>query len=113
MARTISFADSFPRLLQEMPDNLTLPQWQYLYREVILLMGMRILELFPEDALGANPFTVAPPPPPPPPSPPPTTTVHPVTTRPAGGSHGPGYEPSIAVAVAALGLQTPTTGKQS
>jgi hypothetical protein len=119
MSKPNSLAVQFPQLNQEIPEKLTLPQWQYLYSEVIFSMGMRILELFPQDALGPNPFGAAgvlgsgrpsgghaggPPPPPPPP---------PFGPREAGGAHGPGYQPSLSVATAALSLTpTPTpTGK--
>ncbi len=56
MTKSTSFADSFPQLLQALPADLTLAQWQYLYRQVIVSMGLKILDLFEQDALGANPF---------------------------------------------------------
>jgi hypothetical protein len=46
------FAEKFSQLLAEIPDGYTLPQWQFSYRQVIFSMGMKILERFPEEAVG-------------------------------------------------------------
>jgi hypothetical protein len=50
-----TFAENFRRLLREIPEGTSLPEWQHLYRQVIFSMGMQILELFPEDAVGPDP----------------------------------------------------------
>jgi hypothetical protein len=50
------FSDQFLSLLKNMPGNYSLEEWQYLYREVIFLMGMQILQRFPQDVLGPDPF---------------------------------------------------------
>jgi hypothetical protein len=107
MAKSTSFADSFPQLLQAIPANLTLAQWQYLYRQVIVSMGLKILDLFEQDALGANPFdptarggSTGGPQPGAHPAPPPIN-AHADTAR--GGSTG-GPQPAISIAQAALGL---------
>jgi hypothetical protein len=87
MSTPIPFLEQFRRLLGDMPENYTLEEWQYLYREVIFSMGTRILERFRHDATAPNPFehrhsedravaggqtgvTRGPPPPAPPPPPP-------------------------------------------
>ena len=48
-----AFAQKFRQFLREIPDDYTLEQWQFAYRQVMLFMGMRILERFPNDAVGA------------------------------------------------------------
>jgi hypothetical protein len=130
MSKPNSLAVQFPQLNQEIPEKLTLPQWQYLYREVIFSMGMRILQLFPQDPLGPNPFVAQsapaaaagggaakpgghaggpPPPPPPPPGMPP-----PFGPREDTGKGGPtgGPEPALSIAHAVLGLPV-VAGKQT
>ena len=110
MTKSTSFADSFPQLLQALPADLTLAQWQYLYRQVIVSMGLKILDLFEQDALGANPFdptarggSTGGPQPGPHPTPPtgPPLEAHEYTAK--GGSTG-GPQPAISIAQAALGL---------
>jgi hypothetical protein len=58
------FTEKFRQLLREIPDNYSLQEWQFLYRQVIFSMGMRILERFPNDVVGPDPFSGAPAPPP-------------------------------------------------
>jgi len=55
MSARDAFAENFRRLLREIPAGTPLPEWQYLYRQAIFSMGMQILELFPEDAVGPDP----------------------------------------------------------
>jgi hypothetical protein len=50
-----AFAEKFRQLLREIPAGTALPEWQYLYRQVIFSMGMEILERFREDAVGPDP----------------------------------------------------------
>jgi hypothetical protein len=132
------FSKNFRQLLREIPAETTLSQWQYLYREVIFSMGMRILVRFSKDVIGPDPFVTRrgplPPPPPKLGSPPPPghgAGVQPGPTnqplmaagppgpgyhsaghgpgyQPAG--HGPGYQPSIVIALTALDL-SPRLGK--
>lgn len=40
------------RLIGEIPDKATLPEAQFAYRQVIFFMGLKILEAFPEAAIG-------------------------------------------------------------
>jgi len=54
MAPRNDFADKFRQLLKGVPDDYTLEQWQHAYRQVIFLMGMRILERFESDAIAQN-----------------------------------------------------------
>jgi hypothetical protein len=114
MSKPNSLAVQFPQLNQSIPEKLTLLQWQYLYREVIFSMGMRILQLFPQEALGANPFDVPSgkggptggPQPGPHPSPtkfPVQGAVGPHEDTGKGGPTG-GPQPALSVAQAALGL---------
>jgi hypothetical protein len=69
MSTPYPFSEQFGRMLREVPDHYSLAEWQYLYRQVIYSMGMRILERFPQEFLAPDPFVVArgPAPPPPPP----------------------------------------------
>lgn len=48
MPRSQVFAEDFARLLDTVPKNYTLAQWQHAYRQVIYSMGVKILENFPE-----------------------------------------------------------------
>jgi hypothetical protein len=63
-----TIAETFSRLLREIPAGTSLPEWQHLYRQAIFSMGLQILELFPKDAVGPDPSApgssggVAPPP---------------------------------------------------
>jgi hypothetical protein len=112
MATRDAFAGKFNKLLKEIPKTYTLEQWQYIYQQVILSMGTRILERFQQDAIGPDPFaqSAGPPPPPPPPSPPAlppsprgiTITVTPDTG--SGGGDGQGGHLCLPVAGLALAL---------
>jgi len=101
MSARDAFAEKFRLLLREIPENYTLPQWQFLYRQVIFSMGMRILERFPNDAAGPDPFNKsgggAHPPPPPPPSP-------------LGGGKGGGAQPATKGGGQGGGAQPDTKG---
>jgi hypothetical protein len=104
------FSDKFKQLLDAIPVESTLSQWQYLYRDVIFSMGMRILERFSKDVLAPDPFVRRSPPPPPPPPPPPGhgggIQPGPYPAGHGGGyqpsGHGGGYQPSIMIALTAL-----------
>jgi hypothetical protein len=45
----------FERLLDKIPATFTLEQWQFAYKKMIFTMGLKILEKFPENALGPKP----------------------------------------------------------
>ena len=55
MAKRDAFTEDFKKLLETIPDNFSLPQWQFAYRQVLYSMGMRILEKFPADVVGPDP----------------------------------------------------------
>jgi hypothetical protein len=55
MSTSDSISADFERLLEGVPENFTLEQWQFAYKQVIFAMGLKILELFPENALGPPP----------------------------------------------------------
>jgi len=50
-----AFIREFRRLLETFPEDLSLKQWQYEYRNVIYFMGLKILERFAEDAVAPDP----------------------------------------------------------
>ena len=50
MAKPRIFNEGFEELLETIPKNASLEQWQADYRQVIFLMGLRILERFPTQA---------------------------------------------------------------
>jgi hypothetical protein len=112
MATRDAFAGKFNKLLKEIPKSYTLEQWQYIYQQVILSMGTRILERFQQDAIGPDPFTQSAGPPPPPPQPPsPPLPTYPrgttIIVRPdtgSGGGEGPGGHLCLPVAGLALAL---------
>jgi hypothetical protein len=58
MAKRDAFIEDFKELLESIPDNYSLPQWQFAYRQVLYAMGMKILENFPTDAVGPDPSGV-------------------------------------------------------
>jgi len=93
-----TFTESFRRLLREIPEGTSLPEWQHLYRQAIFSMGMQILELFPEDAVGPDPSVpgssggVAPPPP--------------GSSNPVIYGQGPGTHPNCVTELAAFVLCT-------
>jgi hypothetical protein len=90
-----TFAETFSRLLREIPTGSSLPEWQHLYRQVIFSMGLQILERFPEDAVGPDPSApgssggVAPPP---------------GNTNPVIYGQGPGTHPNSVTELAAFVL---------
>lgn len=105
MSNPDPFVEGFKKLLREIPPNTSLQQWQFEYRQVISLMGLRILEQFPTETAGRAPsalggggmhteaLTIGGPPPPPPP--------------PGNGwgpdSGGPGIHPSLVYVVLGIG----------
>lgn len=52
MAKHDSFEDDFKKILRRIPEDFTLGQWQHAYKEAIYLMGLEILERFPEIIVG-------------------------------------------------------------
>lgn len=54
MATNDAFVEDFRKLLGRIPDDYSYQHWQYAYRQVIYLMGMKILEKFPDEALGLD-----------------------------------------------------------
>ena len=46
-----AFSAGFQRLLEEIPESVTLPEWQSAYREVLFAMGTKILQVFRDDAV--------------------------------------------------------------
>ena len=54
MVKTRIFNEGFEELLETIPKNASLEQWQAFYRQVIFLMGLRILERFPNEATGVK-----------------------------------------------------------
>ena len=50
-----SFVQEFERLLERIPNDISLQQFQYDYRQVALLMGMKVLDQFPEVMIGPPP----------------------------------------------------------
>jgi hypothetical protein len=87
------FSERFRGLLGEIPDNYSLEQWQYLYRDVIASMGLRILDRFTPDAIGPNPFEEKRSPGRGKPAAGKAAPGTPVASDPPG-SHGPGINPS-------------------
>ena len=61
MAKRDAFIEDFKRLLEAIPDNYSLPQWQFAYRQVLYSMGMKILGNFPSDVVGPDPSGLQPP----------------------------------------------------
>lgn len=88
MSKSDPLSTEFERLLEKVPSTFTLEQWQFAYKKVIFSMGLKILELFPDNAFG----------------PPPTKS--PVKGR-GPFAAGPGPGPIIHIANAALGLAPP------
>ena len=54
-----NFLGEFDKLLDAIPDTLSLPKWQFAYRQVIYSMGLKILQNFPKAVVGPNPFEAA------------------------------------------------------
>ncbi len=112
------FNSQFQALLDTIPAGDTLPKWQFLYAQVIVSMGLRILQKFEADLVGRNPFlaqsgsqqqqqqpSVSPGP-----IPGAGGGVSPIIqpdTK-GGGSSGGGRPSVIIIATLALDLQTPT-----
>src|SRR5271165_3660850 len=122
-----AFAEKFRKLIREIPDDTTLPQWQFVYRQAIVVMGLHILERFQRDAVGSGPMETrsaggghgpgdTPPPPvaggPWVPGGPPGGGGG-VTESTGSGGHGTGGNPSLVIAGVALGLQPVPSGKRS
>jgi hypothetical protein len=74
MPTSNAFKADLVRLIGEIPDKSTLPQAQFAYRQMIFFMGLRILEAFPEAAIG----------------PVESEDMARATNAPAGGEHGGG-----------------------
>ncbi len=55
MAKGDAFIEDFKKLLESIPSNYSLPQWQFAYRQVSYLMGMKILGKFSADVVGPDP----------------------------------------------------------
>jgi hypothetical protein len=55
MATSDTFVQEFKRLLEKIPKDISLQQLQYDYRQVALLMGMKVLDQFPEVLIGPPP----------------------------------------------------------
>jgi hypothetical protein len=41
MAKRDAFIEDFKKLLEKIPDDFSLPQWQFAYRQVNYFMGMK------------------------------------------------------------------------
>jgi hypothetical protein len=55
MSKQIAFKEELLRLVEKIPDGPSLLQAQYAYRQIIFFMGLKILETFPEAAIGLPP----------------------------------------------------------
>jgi hypothetical protein len=55
MAKDEAFIEDFKKLLESIPSNYSLPQWQFAFRQVSYLMGMKILGNFSADVVGPDP----------------------------------------------------------
>lgn len=58
---TDTFVQEFERLLERIPKDISFRQLQYDYRQVGVLMGMKVLEKFPEVLVGPPPQSLPPP----------------------------------------------------
>jgi hypothetical protein len=56
-----TFVQEFERLLEKIPKDMSFRQLQYDYRQVAFLMGMKVLEKFPEVLVGPPPQSLPPP----------------------------------------------------
>ncbi|HEY2144984.1 MAG TPA: hypothetical protein VGH12_02860 [Steroidobacteraceae bacterium] len=101
MSNRDPFADGFERLLATIPATSTLQQWQFAYKEVIYIMGLKILAQFKDDAIGPAPVERMMSAPGPQPGGLPGGGIHPY--YPAGQP----INPIIHVAAAVLGLDPP------
>jgi hypothetical protein len=59
MSATDVFAENFDKMLREIPAGTSLPEVQFLYRKVIVSMGLQILKRFEKDAAGPDPSAQA------------------------------------------------------
>ncbi len=55
MPNNNTFIGDFKSRLDAIPESYTLAEWEYLYRSVIFAVGMKILETFPQAAVGPIP----------------------------------------------------------
>ena len=55
MSTSEIFIEEFERLLERIPKDISFRQLQYDYRQVAFLMGMKVLERFPEVLVGRSP----------------------------------------------------------
>lgn len=55
MTNSDAFVQEFKRLLEAIPNDISLRQLQYDYREIALLMGIKVLDLFPQVMIGLPP----------------------------------------------------------
>jgi hypothetical protein len=58
MSTSDSLIADFERLLNTFPET-SLQQWQFAYKKVIFLMGLKILNKFPQNAFGPEPIAEA------------------------------------------------------
>jgi hypothetical protein len=102
MAQRDTFTEDFKKLLESIPDSYSLPKWQFAYRQVLYLMGMKILQNFPSDVVGPDPSGLQ--------APGPRLAQNPGNPTPAGGGgQTGGGHPSVIceLACAALGVSSP------
>jgi hypothetical protein len=55
MSTSDPFVQEFERLLEKIPADISFRQLRFAYRQVAFLMGMKILEKFPEVLIGPPP----------------------------------------------------------
>ena len=56
MATSETFIQEFERLLKKIPTDISFRQLQYDYRQVAVLMAIKVLEMYPEILTGPPPF---------------------------------------------------------
>ncbi len=122
MSKSDAFEEKFRGLLREIPEGYKLAQWQFLYRTVIVSMGLEILQKFEADLVGPNPFLpkgdaqqqqqAQQPGVSPGPNPGAGHGVSPIQPDSRSGGQGGGGIPSIIIAGVALGLQEPGEDKK-
>jgi len=109
MAKPDAFIDEFKELLEKFAAQYSLPQWQFIYRQVIYTMSMEILQNFPSDVVGPDPAGLQA-----------AGSRHaggspgkgPTETAAGTGGQGPGHHPSIICELTCLVLGvTPSGGK--
>ena len=81
------FAQKFRQLLAGIPEGTGLPQWQHMYRQAIIEMGLAIGEKFKDQAASASGIGPG----------------HQIEDVAAGGHHGPG--PHIELRLAEFALE--------